>query len=315
MRPLKTYPMKLEEILREIKSLKKRVEKLSEEVKRMKTASPEDASSVEAMLKMRGLAVFRKPPPERLFFPPDLLPPERDRFYEMMKKYSFRLVLRDMIKHQDDFRIQDLTRYCSSKVVRGYCGLLFEIGMIKKSGRGRYRTQVSPLYSFGPTLEWFIAEMFKREFASPAIYGVSVKKTPAGGDYDVISAWNQRLIHVEVKSSPPKGIELSEISTFFSRIEDLLPEVAIFFNDTQLRMKDKLVVMFEEELERRYGRESKSLYSVERLIEELFHIGHRIFIVNSKKDIVENFQTCLKDYLRHGTPSLSPLPTGERASS
>jgi hypothetical protein len=221
-----------------------------------------------------------------------------------MKRYSFRLVLRDIIKYQDRFRIQDLTHYSSSKVAKKYCDLLCDLGAIVKEKRERYRTSVSPLYSFGPTLEWFVAEMFNREFASPAIYGVNMKKTLSGGDYDVIASWNRRLVYVEVKSSPPKGIELSEVSTFFSRIEDLLPEVAILFNDTQLRMKDKLVVMFEEELERRYGVQSKRLYPVERLIEELFHIRHRIFIINSKKDVVENFKICLRDYLRHGADTL-----------
>jgi len=237
----------------------------------------------------------------------------------MMKKYSFRLVLRDMIKFQDRFRIQDLTHYCSSKVVQGYCNLLCEMGAIIKNGKGKYRTRVSPLYSFGPTLEWFIAEMFKREFASPSIYGVSVKNTPSGGDYDVIASWNQRLIYVEVKSSPPKGVEQNEISTFFSRMDDILPDVAILFNDTQLRMKDKLVVMFEEELGRRHGRESKTLHPVERLIEELFHVHNHIFIVNSKKDVVENFQICLKHYLRYGDMmhgnqnSNPPFPSGPEA--
>jgi len=218
----------------------------------------------------------------------------------MMKKYSFRLVLRDIIKYQDRFSIGDLTHYCSSKVVQGYCDLLCEMGVIVKKGRNSYRTRVSPLYSFGPTLEWFIAEMFKREFASPAIYGVSVKNTPSGGDYDVISSWNQRLVYVEAKSSPPKGIEQNEISTFFSRMDDVLPDLAFLFNDTQLRMKDKLVVMFEGEMEKRYGRESETLYPVERVIEELFHIQNRIFIVNSKKDVVENFQICFKHYLQCG---------------
>jgi len=262
--------------------------------------SLEDSSSVERMLKMRGIEIFRKNPTDRLFFPPDLSSPYKTRFYEMMKKYSFRLVLRDMVKHQDRFRIQDLTHYCSPKAAQDYCQLLYEMGAIKKNGRGIYRTWVSPLFSFGPTLEWFIAEMFRREFSSSAIYGVSVKKTPSGGDYDVIASWNQRVVYVEVKSSPPKGVESSEVSTFFSRIEDLLPEVAILFNDTQLRMKDKLVVMFEEELEKRYGQKSKTLYPVERVIEELFHVRHRIFIVNSKKDVVENFKICLRHYLQYG---------------
>lgn len=292
--------MKYQEALREIQSLRKKVRSLTKEIDSIKPASTEDPSPVEKMLKMRGIKVFRKNPTDRLFFSPDLPLSYKTRFYEMMKKYSFRLVLRDMIKFQNGFRIQDLTRYCSSRVVQGYCDLLCETGMIVKDGRGRYRTRVSPLYSFGPTLEWFIAGVFQREFASPAIYGVSVKNTPSGGDYDVMASWNQRLVYVEVKSSPPKGVERNEISTFFSRTEDILPEVAFLFNDTQLRMKDKLVVMFEEELERRYGRESKTLYPVERLIEELFHVQNRVFIVNSKKDVVGNFQYCLKHYLRYG---------------
>ncbi|MGZ3569279.1 MAG: hypothetical protein ACXU9W_10870 [Thermodesulfobacteriota bacterium] len=292
--------MKYQEALREIQSLRMKIRSLTKEIDSIKAASTEDPSPVEKMLKMRGIKVFRKNPTDRLFFPPDLPLSYKTRFYEMMKKYSFRLVLRDMIKFQNGFRIQDLTRYCSSRVVQGYCDLLCEMGAIMKNGRGRYRTRVSPLYSFGPTLEWFIAGVFQREFASPAIYGVSVKNTPSGGDYDVMASWNQRLVYVEVKSSPPKGVERNEISTFFSRTEDILPEVAFLFNDTQLRMKDKLVVMFEEELERRYGRESKTLYPVERLIEELFHVQNRIFIVNSKKDVVGNFQYCLKHYLRYG---------------
>jgi hypothetical protein len=291
--------VKLPDALREIQSLKKKVRSLTQEIESIKAASTEDPSPVEKMLKMRGINVFRKNPTDRLFFPAGLSLFYKNRLYETMKKYSFRLVLRDMIKYQDRFRIQDLTHYCSSKVVQGYCDLLGEMGAITKSGRGEYRTCVSPLYSFGPTLEWFIAEVFKREFASSAIYGVSVKKTPSGGDYDVVASWNQRLVYVEVKSSPPKGVELNEISSFFSRMDDLLPDVALLFNDTQLRMKDKLVVMFEEELKKRYGRSSKTLYPVERLIEELFHVQNHIFIVNSKKDVVENFQYCLKHYLRY----------------
>jgi hypothetical protein len=291
--------VKLQDALREIQSLRKKVRSLTKEIESAQTASREDPSLVERMLRMRGITVFRKNSTDRLFFPPELSPFYKNRFYQMMKRYSFRLVLRDMIKYQDGFRIQDLTHYCSSRVVQGYCRLLCEMGAIRKDGRGKYRTCVSPLYSFGSTLEWFIAEVFKREFASPAIYGVSVKKTPSGGDYDVIASWNQRLVYVEVKSSPPKGVELNEISSFFSRMDDLLPEVGILFNDTQLRMKDKLVVMFEEELEERYGRESKTLYPVERLIGELFHVQNHIFIVNSKKDVVENFQYCLKHFLRY----------------
>ena len=146
---------------------------------------------------------------------------------------------------------------------QGIIAIFSMIWELLRKTKGRlYQTLVSSLYSFGPTLEWFIAEMFKREFASPALYGVSIKETLSGGDYDVIASWNRRLVYVEAKSSPPRGIEQNEITAFFSRIDELLPDIAILFNDTQLRMKDKLVVMFEEELKRRYGRKSKTLYPV-----------------------------------------------------
>ena len=297
-------PMEMDEILHQIQSLSKKVQKLSREIASIKTTSLEDPYSLENLLKIRGLRIFRKDPGVRLLFPPDLSLLQISRFFEMMKKYSFRLVLRDIIKHQSQFRVQDLTHYCSEEVAQGYCDLLYKMGMIKKNRNGGYQTRVSPLYSFGPTLEWFVAEMFKREFASPALYGVSIKETLSGGDFDVIASWNRRLVYVEVKSSPPRGIEQNEIVTFFSRIDDLLPEVAILYNDTQLRMKDKLVVMFEEELKRRYGRKSKTLYPVNRLVDELFHVRNRIFIINSKKDIFENFSICLRHYLRYADQTL-----------
>jgi hypothetical protein len=291
--------MESEEILREVRSLKAKVLRLSREFEAIKETLLQDPSPVEKRLHMRGIRVLRKNPSEKLFFPPDLPPLFRTRFYQAMKRYSFRLVLRDVIKHQNGFRVQDLTHYSSAEVAQKYCDLLLELRIIRTEGKSRFRTVVTPLPSFGPTLEWFIAEMFQREFASPAIYGVNVKKTDAGGDYDVIASWNRRIVYMEAKSSPPRGVELNEITAFFSRIEDLLPEVAFLFNDTQLRMKDKLVVLFEDELRRRYGKESGALYPVERLVGELFHVGHRIFIVNSKKDVAENFSICLRDYLRH----------------
>jgi hypothetical protein len=288
----------LEKILQEIQSVKKAIRRLSKEIESIKALSPEDPSAVERLLRMRGIKVFRKNLTDQLFFPPGLTPYDKTRFYESMKRYSFRLVIRDIIKYQERFRVQDLTHYCTPRVAREYCKFLLEIGGILKDGNERYRTLISPLYSFGPTLEWFVAEMFKREFASPAIHGVSVKKTPSGGDYDVIVSWNRRLVYVEVKSSPPKGVELTEISHFFCRIDDLQPDIAFLFNDTQLRMKDKLVVMFEEELTRRYGKESEKHYPVERLMNELFHVRNSIFIVNSSKDVVDNFRICLQHYLR-----------------
>lgn len=255
-------------------------------------------SPIKSLLKERGLKVFRQNPPERLLFPSEISPGMKTRFYELLKRYSFRLFLRDVTKKSEGFRIGDLVRYVSPEVAGQYIQFLLPVGSIEQMGRGEFRIRNNSITSFGPTLEWFVAEIFKREFASPAIYGVHFKGTKSGGDFDVIARWGRRLVYVEVKSSPPKGIEINEVSAFFSRIDDLIPDVAIFFNDTQLRMKDKLVVLFQEELANRYGLEADQTHPVMRLMDELFHIHDRIFIVNSRKDVVLNFGTCLNHFLR-----------------
>ncbi len=275
----------------------KELKALRQELTALRKNLPADAP-IKYILKERGLKVFRQNPAEKLLFPTEISPGMKTRFYELSKRYSFRLFLRDMTKKSEGFRITDLVRYVSPEVADQYIQFLLLVGSIEKMGRGKFRIRNSSITSFGPTLEWLVAEMFKREFASPAIYGVHFKNTKSGGDFDVIARWGRRLVYVEVKSSPPRGIEINEVRAFFSRIDDLIPDVALFFNDTQLRMKDKLVVLFQEELKNRYGPQASQTHPVMRLVDELFHIHDHIFIVNSRKDVVHNFGTCLNHFLR-----------------
>jgi hypothetical protein len=99
---------------------------------------------------------------------------------------------------------------------------------------------------------------------------------------------------MEIKSSPPKQIYQQEISAFFDRVSDLSPEISIFFVDTELRMKDKIVVMFEEELQKRHKHPPK----LARIKKELFQIWDRIFIINAKDSIATNIEKVLSWYFR-----------------
>jgi hypothetical protein len=56
--------------------------------------------------------------------------------------------------------------------------------------------------------------------------------------------------------------------------------------DTELRMKDKIVPMFEKELQKRYD----PTPDVVRMERELFQISNRIFIVNAKESIIGNIE-------------------------
>ena len=138
--------------------------------------------------------------------------------------------------------------------------------------------------------------MFKREFGSEAVWGVKFKRPGVGGDYDVIAKLDGALFYVEVKSSPPKQIYDSEVAAFLDRVADLSPEVAVFFMDTELRMKDKIVPLFEQELGRRHP-EPPAVIRMER---ELFHVGNSMFIVNAKESIVGNIERVQHWRYRHG---------------
>lgn len=252
-------------------------------------------NDLTGFFKRRGLKIFRSNPDHGLL-PAPLSEEKKSRFYDLMKRYSFRLFLREVIKRQDGFEREDLTKYSSLSTVKSYMNCLAQCALITKKADNRYVLTTRPIFSFGITLEWFIAELFRREFDCEALYGVRFREAPAGGDYDVIALWENKLIYMETKSSPPKGIEKEEIKAFLNRVDDLMPHLAIFLNDTELRMKDKIVPLFEEELERRYGTEGRERFPVARMRRELFHINHTVFVINSKKSIQLNILACIRDH-------------------
>ncbi|MGW8272625.1 MAG: hypothetical protein ACWGN7_04470 [Thermodesulfovibrionales bacterium] len=264
----------------ELIHLREEVEHLRREVARL-------TPSLKVLLKTRGFSVHRQSMRERPLLPPD---PFLDEYYSLMRSYAFRLFLRDVIKHREGFSLENVARFASDRIAQSYIRKLLAMDVIVRA-EGGYALRQRPVRSFGPTLEWFVAELLRREYHTEAIWSVSFKRPRVGGDYDVIAKLAWRLIYIEVKSSPPKQIYQSEISEFWTRVSDLSPEIAIFFMDTELRMKDKIVPMFEAEMSSRGLRPE-----VSRMRKELFHIDHRIFIMNAKDSIESNFSTILRWY-------------------
>jgi hypothetical protein len=263
---------------------------LRDEIKRLRKSLSELTPSLEVLLKRRGFRIYRKEPSE------DLLLPEKEflkNYLEMMKKYSFRLFLREIIKHQEFFKLENVTRYATQEVTKDYVEYMIKTGLVEKLPDG-FRLTIGPVKSFGETLEWFVSETFKIEFAAEAIWGIRFKRPKVGGDYDLIAKVDGKILYMEIKSSPPKQIYQKEITAFFDRLSDFLPEIGIFFVDTELRMKDKIVPMFEEELKSRYGTSPKII----RMEKELFQIDDKIFIINAKDSIAANLEKVLSWYFR-----------------
>ncbi|MEW6738351.1 MAG: hypothetical protein ACOYU2_02875 [Nitrospirota bacterium] len=266
---------------------------LRSEVKRLRKALNELTPSLSAILKRRGFRIYKKEPSD------DLLIPEKnfiDGYYEMLKRYSFRLFLRDVIKHQPLFMLQQVTRYATKEVTGEYISYLVKTGLTAPENNA-HRLKKGPIKSFGETLEWFVAEIFKREFASEAVWGVKMKRPGIGGDYDLLAKIDGSILYMEIKSSPPKQVYQKEVSAFLDRVYDLMPEIAIFFMDTELRMKDKMVPMFEDELKLRFS-EPPEVIRMERELFEIQTERPKIFIINAKDSIINNIEKVLARYFR-----------------
>jgi hypothetical protein len=257
-----------------------------------------EKNSITQRLIRRGFKVLCINPTEGLLIPQDDSKKIINEYYLHLKKYSFRLFLRDVIRYRDLMSIKDLQKYCSENTARRYLKLLVKWNIVTPEDDEHYRMVPEGINSFGDTFEWFIAQVLIREFFCPTAWGIRIREAPTGGDYDVISSVEECLLYIEAKSSPPKHIDSNEVSAFLDRIEDLRPHFSIFLEDTHLRMKDKIVQLFQQELRRWSSLHGGSPLEVERLERELFTIGKNIFIINSKPNIGTNIGTCIKNYLR-----------------
>jgi len=218
----------------------------------------------------------------------------RSRFFAALHRYSFRLFVRDVIAHGDDFALADLTRYCSPAVARRYLDLLVDVRLVRRH-RTSFRLADPSVSSFGPTLEWFVARVLRAEFDIPCAANVRLEGGDAGGDFDVVGFLEGTLLYVEVKSSPPRNIEVRQARAFCRRLASLAPGIAIFANDTQLHMAPKILPLL-----RRAYRTAFGSCRVECLADEVYLLGRHVYLANSDPDLVGNIERCLAHWLRHG---------------
>jgi hypothetical protein len=247
--------------------------------------------AVLGWLRRRGLDARRNADDETLLLPRSRH--GREDFYALLRHYSFRLLLRDVLVHRESFSLADLQKYCSPDTARRYLAALRRARIVASRSRTRYTLARARVNSFGNTLEWLVATVLEREFQIPALWNVRVERLPGGGDWDVLACAEGKLIYVETKSSPPRHIDQKHVAAFFDRLEALRPDMAIFLEDTKLRMEDKLVKMFEMETARRLGPEPPA---VERVEGEIFTIRNRVFLANTQPDLVRAIGTCLERF-------------------
>ncbi|HSR10159.1 MAG TPA: hypothetical protein VLS90_01845 [Thermodesulfobacteriota bacterium] len=293
-----------QEIFRVLDQVQREIRRLKEDISLLRSDESVRLSALLGALRRRGLEPFRLNSPRHLLFPPGFSESGKDRFYEMFNRYSFRLFLREILNRKSAFRVSEVVRFSTPATGRKYLRELLGLGLADSAGRAAFALR-RPAPSLGPTLEWFVAEVLRREFACPAVHGLRCRGSRYGGDYDVVALLEGLLVYVEVKSSPPKNIEGDEVGAFFSRLGDLLPHIALFLVDTELRLKDKIVPFFETALMARGVRGpggNGSPPDIEKIGDEIFFLPPRIYILSSKRSIRRNIGLCFR---KHFTLSLA----------
>ncbi len=224
------------------------------------------------------------------------------RFYRLLRRYSVRLLFYDLFAHRrEGAALEQLLHYCSAESAGKILAEFSALGIVAER-RGRFFLQVPEHLQMGDLFEWLVATILNVEFQAPAIFHVSLRGNRVGGDFDVLANWLGRLLYLEVKSAPPKGIHNPEIGEFLLRLGELKPDLAIFLDDTHLRVKDKIVLMFEEELIKRKGIGSLKDLPIQRVQEQIFQLNHYLYILNSKREIKSNLRIVFQDYLLYNLP-------------
>src|SRR5947199_9435612 len=128
--------------------------------------------AVRAALRRRGLAWNGERDPTPLLVP--RLRDARERHATLLRHYSYRLFLRDVLKHRTALRLGHLTRYASRAVAARYLRFLVDAGLVARVSRGRYRLREARLHPFGGTLAGYVAATLDREFGVAATPGLRI---------------------------------------------------------------------------------------------------------------------------------------------
>jgi len=204
------------------------------------------------MLLVRGFRLSRVNSTDDLLLPPSGTDEDLTVYRAVLDHYAARLLIKEIIKseNQETWHIgrSSVERFCDSRAVDDFLVRLEDLGVLKVSSDG-FPAPVKPVRSFGPTYEWYTARVLAEDFSCPSAWGVTFEGLGSGGDHDVIASLSGRFLYMEVKTSPPGRIESPEVGGFVRRLLDIAPDIAVFNNDTHLRMKDKIVQLMEEGIE------------------------------------------------------------------
>lgn len=216
--------------------------------------------------------------------------------YEAFGESTFRKLLRHVFFHQQG-DLSELRRICSGEQkLTHYLDFMREHLLIELEGeRWSKGTFYKNVNNIGPTLEWYIAEWFRRWLQVPARHGVTIKGVADGGDLDVVAFVDGIRVMIECKSGSPAQISETDIQLFFRRAADFNPEIAVLLIDTDSRI-DQQIDMFNR------LRSGGDPLKAQDAGKSLYWGARHIYVTNTKNGIGESLSAILRLYyskIRH----------------
>jgi hypothetical protein len=231
-----------------------------------------------------------------------------DGFFELMNIESNRSILKTICSLKSAFTQDDLAAKWPLKKVDALITELCNLRILSQRALGNFEL-ANKEAKFGENLEWYVAELFKRKLFATSDWGVKIEEAPCGGDYDVLARLENQIVYVECKAKNPGAVKESELLNFLKRDEFLRPHISIFFIDSTDNVdpvEDSLNKIGRKIGEVKATHNIKNTFGkppyVEGVSSNVRHFQHRLFLVNSKKPVLETFKLCLRH--RHRTGEL-----------
>lgn len=253
-------------------------------------------------LKWRGFQVIAKNSTEGVLLPSKKS--DLDLYYQLLNDYYFRRILADLVQLKiiGPPELKSLNEHWSEKALQKYWHFFEEFGFLSKK-KEKFVFAYPQLDNFGGTFEWFLAQVLEREFMAQTLWSVRLEGIEGGGDFDVLALLGEKLFYLEGKSSPPNNVPYAEIEKFLLRQEGLGCDCAMIVSDTTLRIERNILDNLLYAIRKNFGinkEEASSL--VKPVMESIYFIRPKIFILNTKRDLLRNLELTLHSYFLFCSP-------------
>jgi len=274
-----------------LRMLAQRVAALEQRVAALEQAAAPEAT-IDTALRRRGWAIAGRSGTDRLLLPRSAEPAAVDGYYAHLRHYHFRRLLQELVEQRTltPAAVRRLEERWGARAVGRTFDRLAAYGLLVRRPEG-LRLATAHVRAFGDTLEWFVAQVFLREFAAPAAWDVRIRRVRKGGDFDVLVLLDGRLGYVECKASPPYNVSADVLAGFLERVRGLAPDFTILVIDTTLLVDRNIIDNLTRLLQ-----EAGVPPPVTRAAPGVYQMGRGVplFVVTSRRSLVANLALCLR---------------------